>query len=80
MKAKRMTIELTFMGGGTTEHDLLYYGEDDKEIARDIDRDQNDLLHYMLTGDDNGIKSFCFCGFIFKKKGLCAARLYEPEF
>lgn len=77
---KAMRIELFFMGGGTVERDLLYHGEDLTEIARDIDRDENALLEYLMTGDDKGQKAFCFCGFMFRKEGIAAAKISEPFF
>lgn len=80
MIAKRMMIELIFIGGVLTERELVYTGNDEKEVAALIDKDQNELLQYMLTGDDKGAQAFCFCGFMFKKKNLLSARLYEPEF
>ena len=45
-----------------------------------IDRDENALLEYMMTGDIKGQKSFCFAGFMFRKDCIEAAQLSEPEF
>lgn len=47
------------------------------EIARDIDRDENALLEYLMTGDDKGVKAFCFCGFMLSKKDIVAAKISE---
>ena len=45
-----------------------------------IDRDQNDLLQYMQTGDKHGQEAFCFGGYIFKKGNIAAAQMSEPEY
>ena len=78
--SKTMRIEIYFSGGGYIERDLEYHGEDLKEIARDIERDENALLEYLMTGDDKGVKAFCFCGFMFSKKNITAAKISEPIF
>jgi hypothetical protein len=74
-----MILELYYLGGGKIEQELDYLGTLE-EIAAESDKDNNELLYYMRTHDDKGEKSFCFRGFMFKKDGLVAARLYEPEF
>lgn len=51
-----------------------------EEIAAQIQRDENDLLEYMTTGDDKGRKSFCFAGFMFRKDIIDAAQMSEPEY
>ena len=66
--------------GGVLEKELSYNGADEKEIARAIERDENDLMEYMLTGDDKGQKSFCFQGFMFRKDLIEAAQMSEPEY
>ena len=76
---KRMKIELNFSGGGTICKEILYIGTSE-EIARQIENDENELLEYMLTGNIKGAQSFCFGGFMFKKKGLVAAQMKEPDF
>ena len=45
-----------------------------------IQRDENELLYYMRTGDDKGEKCFVFQGFMFSKKPITAAQIKEPEF
>lgn len=75
-----MTVELHYLGGGYIENEVVYSGDSLEEIAKDCDRDNNELLYYMQTHDDKGILSFCFGGFMFSKKGLIAARMYEPDF
>ena len=78
---KTMRIDIYFTGGGgTIEREITYHGENMQEIAEDIDRDENELLQYMLTGDDKGQKAFCFCGFMFKKSSVLAAKISEPFF
>lgn len=77
---KTMRLELYFYGGGYIDKELIYEGADKKEIAKMIDRDQNDLLQYMQTGDENNQKAFCFCGYMFRKKGIAAAQISEPEY
>lgn len=59
---------------------MEYQGKDLKEIAAQINRDENALLEYMMTGDIKGQKSFCFAGFMFRKDCVEAAELTEPEF
>lgn len=51
-----------------------------KEIAAQIQRDENALLEYMRTGETNGEKCFVFQGFMFAKKPIAAAQFREPEF
>ena len=62
------------------EKELQYQGGSLEEIAAQIQRDENDLLEYMTTGDDKGIKSFVFSGFMFRKDTIEAAQMTEPEF
>ena len=33
----------------------------------------------MQTGDTNGVGSFCFGGFMFRKEGIIAAQFTEPD-
>ena len=65
--------------GGVLEKELQYHGTPE-EIAAQIQRDENDLLEYMTTGDDKGRKSFVFAGFVFRKDIIDAAQMTEPEF
>ncbi len=76
---KKMQLVL-YNRGGVLEKELEYQGKDLKEIAAQIDRDENALLEYMMTGDIKGQKSFCFAGFMFRKDCVEAAQLTEPEF
>lgn len=59
---------------------LEYEGADDSEIANQIQRDENALLEYMMTGNMNGQKAFCFQGFMFKKDLIVTAQFTEPDF
>ena len=68
------------VGGGHIEKDLFYQGGSEEETASLIMKDENELMEYMRTRDDRGIKSFCFCGFMFEKEKIIAAQLSEPEF
>ena len=43
-------------------------------------RDENALLQYMETEEDFGVKSFVFQGFMFKKDGILAAQITEPDY
>ena len=65
--------------GGVLEKELQYQGSPE-EIAAQIERDENSLLEYMTTGDDRGMKSFVFAGFMFRKDMIEAAQMTEPEF
>lgn len=76
---KKMTLEI-FSGGGYIERELTYEGKDAKEIAEQIQRDENELLYYMRTGDIKGEKAFVFQGFMFTKCTITAAQLKEPEY
>ena len=77
---KKMQLVLYNRWGGVLEKELEYQGKDLKEIAAQINRDENALLEYMMTGDIKGQKSFCFAGFMFRKDCVEAAQLTEPEF
>ena len=77
---KEMRLELVYEYVGTIERDLTYIGEDMEEIAAAIDRDENELLEYMQTGEKKGKNAFCFCGFMFLKEGIIAAKISEPFF
>lgn len=76
-----MCLELRYTngGGGLVEQELEYEGSPE-EIAEQCDRDNNELLRYMMDRDDTGPAAFCFQGFMFTKQGLLTARLYEPSF
>lgn len=50
-----------------------------KDIAQNISRDENNLLDYMQSQDDEGVKSFCFGGFMFQKEGIIAAQITESD-
>ena len=76
---KTMLLEI-YNRGGVLEKELQYQGKDLAEIAAQIDRDENELLEYMTTGDDMGQKSFVFAGFMFRKDIIDAAQMTEPEF
>ena len=76
---KKMSLEI-FSGGGYIERELVYEGKDLKEIHAQIQRDENELLQYMRTGDDLGEKCFVFQGFMLAKKPIQAAQFREPEF
>ena len=66
--------------GGVLEKELQYQGGSIEEIAAQIQRDENDLMEYMTTGDDLGQKSFVFAGFMFRKDMIEAAQMTEPEY
>lgn len=76
---KKMSLEI-FSGGGYFERELVYEGNDMKEISEQIQRDENALLEYMRTGEMNGEKCFVFQGFMLAKKPIQAAQFREPEF
>ena len=74
---KSMNLSLLYAGGVEIDREIAYTGEDLEEIARQIDKDENDLLYYMRTGEEGFEKCFCFSGFIFRKEGLLTAQLSE---
>lgn len=59
---------------------LEYEGESAEDIAGQIQRDENELLEYMMTGNEKGAKAFCFQGYMFKKAQIMTARFTEPDF
>lgn len=74
---KSMNLSLLYAGGVEIDREIAYTGEDLEEIARQIDKDENDLLYYMRTGDEGFEKCFCFSGFMFRKEGLLTAQFSE---
>lgn len=72
---RKMKVEIN-----NTETIIEYDGDTEEEIAQKIQRDENALLQYMMTGNDEGRKSFCFQGFMFKKDLIVTARFTEPDF
>ena len=68
-------------GGGTSiERELTYEGKDEKDIAAQIQRQENELMEYLRTDKDNGEKCFVFQGFMFRKALITAAQFREPEY
>lgn len=76
---KKMNLEI-FSGGGYIERELVYEGKNLNEISAQIERDENALLEYMKTGNEQGEKCFVFQGFMLAKKPIQAAQFREPEF
>lgn len=74
---KSMNLCILYDGGVEIDREIAYEGEDLEDIANQINRDENDLLHYMRTGDDCNEGCFCFSGFMFRKEGLLTAQLSE---
>ena len=72
---RKMKIEINDL-----EKVVDYEGADEMEIARKIQQDENALLEYMQTGDDHGVKAFCFQGYMIKKSLIATARFTEPDF
>lgn len=72
---RKMKIEINDL-----EKVVDYEGADEMEIARKIQQDENALLEYMQTGDDHGVKAFCFQGYMVKKSLIATARFTEPDF
>lgn len=74
---KSMNLSLLYAGGVEIDREIEYDGENLEDIAKQIDKDENDLLYYMRSEDDGGEKCFCFSGFMFRKEGLLTAQLSE---
>ena len=72
-----MNLSLLYAGGVEIDREIEYDGENLEDIAKQIDKDENDLLYYMRSEDDGGEKCFCFSGFMFRKEGLLTAQLSE---
>lgn len=77
---RRMLVDITYGGGSRIEKPIEYEAETAEEIAAMINRDENALLDFMLTGDNHGQKSFVFQGLMFRKEGLLVAQIKEPDF
>lgn len=76
---KTMRLEI-YTGGGYYDREITYTGKNLTEIAAAVQRDENELLEYMRTGDDKGEKAFIFQGFMFRKAPLLAAQISEPDY
>ena len=76
---RKMNLEI-FTGGGYIERELVYEGRNEKEIAAQIQEDENELMEYLRTGKDKGVKCFVFQGFMLAKRPILAAQFKEPEF
>lgn len=74
---KSMNLSLLYAGGVEIDREIEYDGENLEDIAKQIDKDENDLLYYMRSEDDGGEKCFCFSGFMFRKEGLLTAQFSE---
>ena len=74
---KSMNLSLLYAGGVEIDREIEYDGENLEDIAKQIDKDENDLLYYMRSEDDGGEKCFCFSGFMFRKEGILTAQLSE---
>ena len=74
---KTMNLCLFYMGGVEIDKEIEYDGESLEDIARQINKDENELLYYMRTENDDGEKCFCFSGFMFRKEGLLTAQFSE---
>ena len=77
---KRMRLQIFYGGGSVIDREITYHGETLEEIAKAVDRDNNELLEYMLTRDDKGDKAFCFGCFMFSKEIIIAAQMTEPDY
>ena len=82
MIQRKYKIELWKSNGGGTkiEEEITYYGTSLKDIARQVDRDEEEILYYMQTGDMKKQKCFCFNGLIINKAGIIAIRLSEADY
>ena len=76
----RMCLKLVYGGGAQIDEEIRYVGDSLEEIAHSIDKDNNELLEFMLTRDTKGQEAFCFGGFMFAKAGLIIARMWEPDY
>lgn len=74
---KSMNLSLLYAGGVEIDREIEYDGENLEDIAKQIDKDENDLLYYMRSEDDGGEKCFCFSGFMFRKEGILTAQFSE---
>lgn len=62
------------------EHQVEYHGDTEAEIAARIEADENALLAYMNTEDEQGTRAFCFSGLMVRKSSIETARFREPIF
>lgn len=72
---RKMKVEIN-----DTETIIEYEGIDERDIAQQIQMDENALLRYMMTGNEEGSKAFCFQGYMIKKALIATARFTEPDF
>lgn len=77
---KYIVFELWYKRGGYIEKELCYLGDSLEEIGKSIEDHVNAVTEYLKSEDDNGVKSFCFQGFSFKKAGLMAFNYRDPDF
>lgn len=82
MVQRKYKIELWKSNGGGTkiEEEIIYYGTSYKDIARQVDRDEEEILYYMQTGDMKKQRCFCFNGLMINKAGIVAIRLSEADY
>lgn len=75
---KVMNLSLFYAGGGGIERELVYEGDTLEDIARQIEKDENQLLCFMRTkAEESSENCLVFCGFMFTKTGLLAAQITE---
>ena len=72
-------MNVIFREGGGITSDVEYFGETAEEIAALIQKDENEILEYMQTGDDNGVGAFCIRGLMIKKKDIQIIRMKESD-
>lgn len=82
MVQRKYKIELWKSNGGGTkiEEEIIYYGISLKDIAKQVDRDEEEILYYMQTGDMKKQRCFCFNGLMINKAGIVAIRLSEADY
>ena len=81
MVQRKYKIELWKSNGGAKiEEEITYYGTSYKDIAKQVDRDEEEILYYMQTGDMKKQRCFCFNGLMINKAGIVAIRLSEADY
>lgn len=82
IRKMKLEVWLGKSGGGQAQisQELIYEGDNEQDIAKQIDRDNNKILEYMETGDFKGEKCFCLQGFMIKKSCIAAVKMTEADF
>lgn len=81
MVQRKYKIELWKSNGGAKiEEEITYYGTSLEDIARQVDKHEEEIIYYMQTGDMKKQRCFNFNGLMINKAGIVAIRLSEADY